>query len=281
MLKTFHLLRRAVWHSFLHGVFGAAKAAAYSSMLTVFPALIVITWVLAATHASKNFSTEIAYAVGTVFPPGPRSTALGYFTGQTNRELSQIISASIIMIMAASGVMITWMGNFRIAYGIRENPWGFWHERMIAYFLVILTLAPMMFSMMLVVFGNQIEVWLVLQTNQIIGIYILFVFKVVRWMISFVTSVTVIMLIYHWGLPRLQAWHRVLPGAILATLLWFPVTVLFGWYVTNYATYDMIYGTLGAGIALLVWLYIISIIILVGAEFNALASPRETESFPS
>ena len=64
MLKTFHLLRRAVWHSFLHGVFGAAKAAAYSSMLTVFPALIVITWVLAATHASKNFSTEIAYAVG-------------------------------------------------------------------------------------------------------------------------------------------------------------------------------------------------------------------------
>ena len=84
--------------------------------------------------------------------------------------------------------MITWMGSFRIAYGIRENPWGFWHERMVAYFLVILTLAPMMFSMMLVVFGNQIEVWLVLQTNQIIGIYILFVFKVVRWMISFVTS---------------------------------------------------------------------------------------------
>jgi membrane protein len=281
MLRTFDLLRRAIWHSFLHGVFGAAKAAAYSSMLTVFPALIVLAWVLSATHASKGFSAEISYAVGTIFPPGPRSTALGYLTGQTDRSLSQVVSATIIMIMAASGVMITWMGSFRTAYGIAENPWGFWHERFIAYLLVFLGFLPMLFSMTLVVFGNQIELWLVLQTNRIIGLYILFLFKVARWMISFVTSVTVIMLIYHWGIPRLQPWYRVLPGAIMATILWFPFTVLFGWYVTNYATYDLIYGPLGAGIALLVWLYIVNIIILVGAEFNAHASPRETAFWPS
>lgn len=281
MHEFLHLLRRAIWHSFLHGVFGNAKAAAYSSMLTVFPAMIVVAWILAATHASKSFSAEISYVVGTVFPPGPRSTALEYFTGQTARSLSQIISASIIMIMAASGVMITWMGSFRQAYGIFDNPWGFWHERAVAYFLVFLGFLPMMFSMMLVVFGNQIEVWLVLKSNKIAGIYILFLFKIIRWAISFVTSVTVIMLIYHWGLPRVQPWHRVIPGAILATVLWFPVTVLFGWYVTNYATYDMIYGPLGAGIALLVWLYIVSIIILVGAEFNALARPHETNFWPS
>jgi membrane protein len=61
----------------------------------------------------------------------------------------------------------------------------------------------------------------------------------------------------------------------MATVLWFPVTVVFGWYVTNYASYNLIYGSLGAGIALLVWLYIISIIILIGAEFNALACPRQ------
>jgi membrane protein len=281
MDKFFHLLRLAVWHSIQHGVFGAAKASAYSSMLTVFPALIVIAWLLSATHASKSFSAEIAYVVGTVFPPGPRDTALGYFTAQTTRSLGQIVSATIIMVMAASGVMITWMGSFRVAYGIGENPWNFWHERAIAYLLVVLGFLPMMFSMMLIVFGNQIEVWLVLQSDAIAGTYILFLWKAIRWMISFVTSVTVIMLIYHWGLPRLQPWHSVLPGAILATVLWFPVTVIFGWYVTNYATYDAVYGPLGAGIALLVWLYIISIIILICAEFNALASPREADYWPS
>ncbi len=281
MLRTLHLLRRAVWHSFLHGVFGNAKAATYSAMLTVFPALIVVAWILSATHADKGFSSEISYAVGTILPPGSRSIALQYFTAQTSRSLSQIISASIIMIMAASGVMITWMNSFRQAYGIIENPWGFWHERAVAYFLVFLGFLPMLFAMTLVVFGNQIELWLVLQSNRTVGFYILILFKTGRWMISFVTSVTVIMLIYHWGLPRMQPWHRVLPGAILATVLWFPVTVVFGWYVTNYATYDIIYGPLGAGIALLVWLYIISIIILVSAEYNALACPRETDSWPS
>jgi membrane protein len=83
------------------------------------------------------------------------------------------------------------------------------------------------------------------------------------------------MLIYHWGLPRVQSWRRVLPGAILATILWFPITVGFGWYVNNYANYTVIYGSLGAGIALLVWMYLISMIILFGAEFNAVVCPRE------
>jgi membrane protein len=66
----------------------------------------------------------------------------------------------------------------------------------------------------------------------------------------------------------------------MATFLWFPVTIIFGWYVTNLASYNVIYGQLGAGIALLVWLYLISITILVGAEFNALVCPRVKVSLP-
>jgi membrane protein len=96
----------------------------------------------------------------------------------------------------------------------------------------------------------------------------------VRWTIAAITSVTSIMLIYHFGLPRVQPWYRVLPGAVAATMMWFPVTLVFGWYVTNYATYNLIYGPLGTGIALLVWLYLVSICILIGAEYNALVYPR-------
>jgi membrane protein len=50
--------------------------------------------------------------------------------------------------------------------------------------------------------------------------------------------------------------------------------MLFGWYLQNYADYSIIYGSLGIGIALLVWMYMISLIILVGAEFNAMLFPR-------
>ena len=60
-----------------------------------------------------------------------------------------------------------------------------------------------------------------------------------------------------------------LPGAVVATVMWFVTTLLFGWYVTRYANYSEVYGSLGAGIALLFWLYIISLSVLCGAEFNA------------
>ena len=57
-------------------------------------------------------------------------------------------------------------------------------------------------------------------------------------------------------------------GALAATLLWFPATLAFGWYVTRIADYTMFYGSFGAGIATLVWLYITSFSALLGAELN-------------
>jgi membrane protein len=59
------------------------------------------------------------------------------------------------------------------------------------------------------------------------------------------------------------------PGAILATVLWMLATSGFAWYVRNIAKYNAMYGSIGAGIALLVWLYLISAIALIGCEFNA------------
>jgi membrane protein len=84
-------------------------------------------------------------------------------------------------------------------------------------------------------------------------------------------------LIYHHGLPKTQSWRRVLPGAVVATVLWFPATMLFGWYVKDYATYSVVYGPLSAAIALLVWLYIVSVIVLYGAEFNAQVYPKSLD----
>ena len=66
-----------------------------------------------------------------------------------------------------------------------------------------------------------------------------------------------------------QSWKRTLPGAVAATAMWFLTTLVFGWYVTRFANYSQVYGSLGAGIALLFWLYIISLSVLCGAEFNA------------
>jgi membrane protein len=277
MLRHLKLLGRASLRSFEHGVFMNSKGAAYSSILTFFPALIVAAWAMAATNSTDQFINQIEYALGAVLPPESRATALAYFQGHQQLSLREITSAITVMVLAASGVMTSWMNGFRRAYSIDVNDWNFWEERGIALLLVIFGLAPMVFALGIVAFGDIIERWLLMQVDRDIGLYVLLLWKLGRWLLSAVTSTTVIMLIYHWGLPRVQSWLRVLPGAIMATLLWFPVTIIFGWYVTHYANYNRIYGSLGAGIALLVWLYIISIIILFGAEYNAVICPRCVE----
>jgi membrane protein len=137
-----------------------------------------------------------------------------------------------------------------------------------------MAMVPLAFATLLVVFGNQIEFWLQHQAAHMIRPVILLLWLLGRWTIAIVTSIAVMALIYHNAIPRTQSWRRVLPGAVMATLLWFPATVLFGWYVTHYATYSAVYGSLSAAIALLVWLYIVSIIVLLGAEFNAQVYPK-------
>jgi len=56
--------------------------------------------------------------------------------------------------------------------------------------------------------------------------------------------------------------------------MWFTATALFGWYLAHYVDYGLLYGSLGVAIALLSWMYLVSLVVLIGAEFNALLFPR-------
>jgi membrane protein len=269
----FTRLRRAFWQAFMHGQYSVAKAAAYSLILTLFPAFLVAASVLDATHNTERFLQQISTAVRWVLPPGSRSAALSFFQSQQHHATRIIYSASTVMLLAATGVMISWMDGFRRAYEM-PNTWGFWRERATALYLVVLALVPLGFATVLVAFGNQIEVWVQAESMHLFRPMILLVWDAVRWAIAILTSIAVMSLVYHNGLPKTQSWRRVLPGAVVSTFLWFGATSLFGWYVTNYATYSVVYGSLGAAIALLVWLYIVSAIVLLGAELNAQFYPR-------
>ncbi|MGH9669892.1 MAG: YihY/virulence factor BrkB family protein [Terriglobales bacterium] len=273
LLRFASLLRRACWRAFEDDCFALAKAAAYSSVLTLFPALLVVASILAYSRQTHLLILEVASAVGAVLPPGASAEALEYFKSGKQHPTRLLVSASFITLVAASGVMISWMDGFRRAFRLAKT-WGMWKERAVALFLVGLSFLPMSFATLLVAFGNQIETYLSLHSPRALGAYIFLLWTAGRWGIATLTSIAVISLIYHHGLPRTQPWHRVLPGACVATGLWFFATVVFAWYVKTVATYNLIYGSLGAAIALLVWMYILSIIVLVGVEFNAVLYPR-------
>jgi len=272
MLSFLRLLRLATWRAFQHDAFAVAKASAYSSILTFFPTLLVLGSILATSRKTDVYLREISYALGRILPAGS-ATAIAYLKGTTYRPVGLLITTSLLTLWTASGVMISWMEGFRNAYQLPKT-WGLAKERLIAFSLVIMAGIPLSFSTILVAFGNRIEARVLFHTGHELSVFILLMWTVIRWVIAILTSIAVIALIYHNAVPRTQPWHNVLPGATLATAMWFGATMLFGWYLQRYVDYSIIYGSLGVGIALLVWMYMVSLVVLIGAEFNAMIFPR-------
>ena len=270
--RFWRLFRLSIWRAFEHDAFGTAKASAYSSIFTFFPALLVLGAVLATLSRGQVYLREISYALGTILPAGS-STVLAYLRGSTDRPVGLLITTSLLTVWSASGVIISWMDGFRRAYQLPKT-WGIVQERAIAVSLVLMAGIPLTFSTVLVAFGSRIETRILFHIGHEFGPVILLLWGAIRWLIAILTSIAVIQLIYHNAVPRTQPWHSVLPGATLATAMWFSSTLLFGFYLQHYADYSIIYGSLGAAIALLVWMYMISLVILVGAEFNAMLFPR-------
>jgi membrane protein len=272
VLRFLRLLRLAFWRAFQHDAFAIAKASAFSSIITLFPALLVVGSLLANSRKTAAYLREISYALDRILPAGS-ATALSYLKGNATTSVGLLVTALLITLWTASGVMISWMEGFRRCYEL-PKIWGLVQERMIAFELVILAGIPLTFATILVASGSRIERAILFRLNHEFGFYVLLMWTATRWLIATLTSIAVIALVYHNAVPRTQPWHTVLPGATLATVMWFLSTALFSWYLQNYADYSVMYGSLGAAIALLVWMYLMSLVILVGAEFNAMLFPR-------
>ena len=274
MGRFFSLIKRAFLRAFEHDVFGIAKAAAYSGIITMFPALLVLAAILAASNQRDILENLVTRALDWVLPTGTSAAALRYFTERQDRPIGALVTTSILTMWTASGMMISFMEGFRQAYQL-PKIWGIVKERFIAIYLVLLSFLPMSFATGLVVFGTQIERWLTLHAPPGSTYYIVLAWAGFRWAIAALTSIAVLALIYHHAVPRTQPWHSVIYGAVLASAGWFGATLTFGWYLTHVSEYSLVYGSVGVAITLLIWIYMVALIVLIGAEFNALLYPRE------
>jgi membrane protein len=272
VFRFLDLLRKAFWRAFQHDAFAIAKASAYSSILTFFPSLLAVGAALASRRNTQALLGEVSEALRQILPTGT-ATAQAYLQKGPGHSVGVIVTTSLLALWLASGVMISWMEGFRRAYEL-PKIWGLVKERLVALYLVILAGVPLSLATILVAFGNRIEIRVLSSIGHEFSPYVYLMWMFVRWLIAISTSVAVIALIYHNAVPRTQPWHSVLPGATLATMMWFIVTIIFGWYLQHYADYSVIYGSLGVAIALLVWMYLVSLVILIGSEFNAILFPR-------
>jgi membrane protein len=94
--------------------------------------------------------------------------------------------------------------------------------------------------------------------------------RVARWPVLLIALLLGLAILYRYGPDRRAArWQWVSIGSIFATLTWFVASFLFSWYLANFANYNATYGSLGAVVGLMIWLWISTVVVLLGAEFNA------------
>lgn len=294
-------LHRTLRSILAHDCLNLAQSTAYSAIVAIFPALIVAAAVIGLLPDTAPVRFQLATFFDRVLPPGvsPLLDAAFENSPEHAHSLRALVGAGFVSFFGASNVIATLMEGFRRARNLPMHNWTFWQRRRRAFELVPLSLAPLAVASLLVVFGHTVTAWIAPTASPDVRATIYAVALLVRWTVALGASVGLIALIYHLGIPQPipaqatpsdtakanprhlgilhgqaailapQAWIPTLPGAVVATAMWFLTTLAFGWYVTRFANYSEVYGSIGAGIALLFWLYIISLSVLCGAEFNA------------
>ena len=267
-----YLLKSTFFASFDDNLYSIAKGAAYSSILSFFPVLTSAATIFVQTKADF-VAQRLDIFLREVVPPGTGDLVTEHFKAAGQRSNALLVIASLLSLWAASSVMKSLMQGFHATYRIPRSR-SFWRETGIAIGMVFMTAVPLVGASALLVFGTQVENlvldWLSVDPvlNPVAGLWE-FISQVMRYLISIAAVITITGTLYYFGPYRKQKWSAVWPGAMLATLLWFATTLGFSWYVNHMAHYNVMYGSLGAGIALLVWMYLVSLIAILGCEFNA------------
>ncbi len=261
-------LQKAIWLALEHDMLNTAKAAAYSGMLMLFPAVVVVTTLMALIPQGTTFMGEIRNSYVHFLPEDTLSLLQSSMQARHLLSVQLLFSAASLSLFAGLGTMLSLMEGFRRAYRLPRSEWDFWRRRLRALLLVPIVLIPMALATLVLVFGRQIESWMIGTANHELRHIVLLFWRMVRWAIALFTGAAVLGALYHFGTKRTEHWVRVMPGAITATVAWFAATLAFGWYVTRVADYSRFYGSFGAGIATLVWLYITAFSALLGAELN-------------
>jgi len=265
-------MHRALVSAFDDGCFSIAKGAAYSAILSFFPVLATAAALLVrvrAEFASRTLQSFLAQIV----PPGSEQLVIDQFRLIGQRPRAYPVVTAMLSLWASATVVSSLMEGFHAAYRLTVRR-PFLREATVSILLVICSLVPMLGAMVLVLFGHQAErvvlSWMKVDPilHPLEGTW-RWISLLARYAVAFGAIVFITGLLYYFGPNRRQRWHRVWPGAILATILWLAATSGFGWYVRNIASYNILYGSIGASIALLVWMYLMSLIAILGCEFNA------------
>jgi membrane protein len=245
-----------------------SQAVAFNLFLAFFPTLLLTVAIATSRWGSHTNLLDLITNFTKYLPPGSRQIVSEFLIKRGPQAWKWVLVGWAGTIIAGSQVMKLIMEGVHIVYGDSEKP-GFLHRQLRALLLLFATIAPLLIAAILGVFGRPLRHWIADQLGEahpFHGLWTLF-FPVA----AFVLSLAALTMIYRVARPQETSLRDVIPGAVIATLLWWLADILFGFYVKR-VPYSIVYGGLAAVIGLLIWMNLSAIIIFLGAAWNAEAA---------
>lgn len=250
-----------------------ASGLAMCALLAVFPGLAALIAVYG-LFASPARVVEHMQVFSTLLPPGTWDlfkTQLQTVAGQAQGSLTfAALGGLLIALWSARAGMSALMTATNIAYAEAEKR-SFFRQTLVSFAFTLGAIVGFVFVLTL---GVALPVVLkILGTSE----WVQWVAGALRWAVLWLFAVLGLAVLYRYAPSRHRAqWRWVTWGSAIAATLWIIVSVLFAWYVSAFASYGKTYGALGGMIALLMWFYLTSLVIVIGAEVNS-EMERQTE----
>jgi membrane protein len=245
---------------------GYAAQLAYYFLFALFPFFLFLTALLGYLPV-PDLMGKIMEVLAKVMP----SAALHLVQDNVQSVVAQrrggLLSFGIVVALWTSSSAITAVTDtLNRAYDVQEGR-PFWKVRGIA---ILLTLGFSLFiilSLILLMFGPQLGAWMA----SMIGLGSLFelTWNILRWPLILFLVTLALAVLYYFAPDVEQRWKWITPGSLFAVLTWLLVSLGFSYYVNHFGSYDKTYGSIGAIIVLLTWMYVSGLIILVGGEINS------------
>ena len=260
-------LARRVWDEMsADEVMERAAALSYYFLFALFPALLFLTAMLSMVPLNGLDERLLAY-VRDVLPGDAASTIERTLAEVTRVQRTGLLSVGLLVALwASSNGMVSLMSTMNVVYDVAERR-SWWKRRAIAIVLTLAFSVFIMAALALMVFGPQIgnivASWL--------GLGTLFtrVWAIVSWPVVIGCALFGIELVYYLAPGGRQRWRWITPGAAAALVAWLGMSYGLRLYVAHFANYSATYGSIGGVILLMFWLYLTSVVFLVGAEIDA------------
>lgn len=248
---------------------GEAAKLAFYMMLAIFPFLLSLAALLGLAlegnsllkHALDDYFTRVA-------PSSVTNLISKTLTEVTSGSKGQKLSLGLVVsVWAASRGMLGLMRALNIAYEVGEGR-TWWKARLVALALTLTSVVFLAIALFLLIIGGPFAVEMAGKLG--IGNAAASLWNIFRWPAVLIFILFAFNALYRYA-PNLQrrTWQNLMPGTVLAVALWIAASFGFKLYVSHFNNYSVTYGSIGAVITLLMWLYVSAAAILVGAEMNS------------